>query len=94
MLAAPRQVISWLLVLAATLPFVVSPTAAQELEPRAYRTAPVGMNFILGTYSWSTGNVLTDPSVPIEDLQIDIHMAVVSYLRTLGLFGRSSSLTI
>ena len=52
------------------------------------------MHFILGTYSVSTGNVLTDPTAPVEDLQIDIHMAVVSYLRTLGLFGRSSSFTV
>jgi len=70
------------------------PGLAQELEPRAYRTAPVGFNFILGTYSLSSGNVLIDPTVPIEDLELDIHMAVVSYLRSLGLFGRSSSFTV
>ena len=52
------------------------------------------MNFILATYSLSSGNVLTDPTAPVEDLDIDIHMAVVSYLRTLGLFGRSSSITV
>lgn len=94
MLAVPRQVISWLLVLAATLPFAPSPTTAQELEPRAYRTAPVGMNFIMGTYAFSSGNVLTDATAPVEDLEIDIHMAVVSYMRTLGLFGRSSSISV
>ena len=66
---------------------------AQELEPRAYRTAPVGLNFIMATYSLSSGNVLTDATAPVEDLDMDIHMAIVSYLRTLGLFGRSSSIT-
>ena len=65
---------------------------AQELEPRAYRTAPVGMNFIMATYSFSSGNILTDATAPVEDLDIDIHTAIVSYLRTLGLFGRSSSI--
>lgn len=71
-----------------------APISSQELEPRAYRTAPVGLNFLLATYSWSSGNVLVDPTLPIEDLDLDIHMAVVSYLRTLGLFGRSSSFTV
>jgi hypothetical protein len=92
--AASGRVFTWLLVLAATLPFHGSQSLAQELEPRAYRIAPVGMNFVLATYSFSSGNVLTDPTAPVEDLDIDIHMAVVSYLRTLGLFGRSSSITV
>jgi hypothetical protein len=92
--AVSGQVIGWLLVLAATLPFPGSQSLAQELEPRAYRIAPVGMNFVLATYSLSSGNVLTDPTAPVEDLDIDIHMAVVSYMRTLGLFGRSSSITV
>ncbi len=94
MRAASGRVFTWLLVLAATLPFHGSQSLAQELEPRAYRIAPVGMNFVLATYSFSSGNVLTDPTAPVEDLDIDIHMAVVSYLRTLGLFGRSSSITV
>jgi hypothetical protein len=90
----PRLCIGWLLVLAASLPCLTGPTQAQELEPRAYRIAPVGMNFFLATYSFSSGNVLTDPTAPVEDLDIDIHTAVVSYMRTLGLFGRSSSITV
>lgn len=92
---APVETLSCrLLTLAVTLLILTSPVLGQELEPRAYRTAPVGMNFIMGTYQYFTGNVLTDPTTPVEDLQIDTHMAVVSYLRTLGLFGRSSSFTV
>ena len=52
------------------------------------------MNFIMGTYTLSSGNILADATAPVEDLDIDIHMAVVSYLRTLGLFGRSSSIAV
>lgn len=84
---------SWLVVLAVLLTGAV-PAISQELEPRAYRAAPVGFNFLLASYSWSSGNVLVDPTVPIEDLNVDLHAVVVSYLRTLRLFGRSSSFTV
>lgn len=80
-----------LLVLTST---VAMPTAAQELEPRAYRTIPVGLNFVLFTYIYSSGNVVTEPAAPLQDLDVDLSIFNVAYLRSLGLFGRSSSFTI
>jgi hypothetical protein len=71
-----------------------SPVSAQELEPRAYRTIPVGLNFVLFTYIFSSGNVVTDVASPVQDLDLDLSIAAVSYLRSLGIFGRSSSFTI
>jgi hypothetical protein len=70
------------------------PASGQELEPRAYRTIPVGLNFVLFTYIFSSGNVVTDVASPVQDLDLDLSIATVSYLRSLGLFGRSSSFTI
>jgi len=71
-----------------------SPVSAQELEPRAYRTIPVGLNFVLFTYIYSSGNVVTEPAAPLQDLDLDLSILSVSYLRSLGLFGRSSSFSI
>jgi len=71
-----------------------SPVSAQELEPRAYRTIPVGLNFVLFTYIYSSGNVVTEPAAPLQDLDLDVSIFGVSYLRSLGLFGRSSSFSI
>jgi len=34
---------------------------AQQLEPRAYSNLPVGLNFLLGGYAHSRGDVLLDP---------------------------------
>ena len=79
--------------LASTL-VVPPPVSGQELEPRAYRTIPVGLNFVLFTYIFSSGNVVTDVASPVQDLDLDLSIAVVSYLRSFGLFGRSSSFTI
>ena len=71
----------------------MSPAAdAQELEPRAYRTLPVGVNFALLSFGYSSGNVLTDPTSPIQDLDLNLRTTTLAYMRSFGLFGRSSSL--
>ncbi len=67
---------------------------AQELEPRAYRPAPSGLNFALLGYQFSTGNVLSDPTAPLQDLDVDANIAILGYVRTFGLFGRSASVTM
>lgn len=81
------------LLLVATL-LAAGSAAAQELEPRAYRTLPKGLNFVVIAYRFSSGNVLTDPSSPIQDLDIDLQLPSVGYLRSFGIFGRSASFTV
>ena len=66
---------------------------AQELEPRAYRTMPVGLNFLLLATSFMTGNVVLDPSAPISDLDVDVAVPALGYLRSFGLLGRSASIS-
>jgi len=63
----------------------------QELEPRAYRALPTGLDFIVGAYQFSSGNVVFDATAAVEDLEIDIHATSLSYLRAFGLAGRSAS---
>ena len=67
---------------------------AQELEPRAYRTLPTGFNFAVLSYSFSKGNVVTDATSSVQDLSLDANIAGFGYLRSLGIFGRSSSVTL
>jgi hypothetical protein len=64
---------------------------AQELEPRAYSPAPVGVNFLIGSYSRSSGEVLLDPSIPVTNVSAKVQVSSIGYARTFGLFGRSSS---
>jgi len=63
-------------------------TYAQDLEPRAYANTPVGMNFLIGGYAYSTGAVGTDPSVPITDTEVDLNKAVLAYVRTVNWWGK------
>ena len=67
---------------------------AQELTTRAYWPAPKGTKiFVLG-YAHQTGDVVTDPSLPITGVDSRIDMAVVAYQQTFSLFGRTSNLQL
>jgi len=79
--------------LAALLGYLLcaSGVGAQELEPRAYSPAPVGLNFVLFAGSRSEGEILPDPSVPIENIEATIDAGVGGYGRTFSLWGQSAS---
>lgn len=63
---------------------------AQSIEPRLFSNAPVGMNFVIGGYARSSGGVLLDPSVPLDDATVRVHSAFAGYSRALALFGKSA----
>lgn len=74
----------------ALAPAGTSRLIAQDLEPRAFSPAPVGVNFAAAGYAYSFGNVLLDPSVPIEDGTGKVHSLVAAYVRTFSFFGMSA----
>jgi hypothetical protein len=65
---------------------------AQQLEPRAYSNAPIGVNFFSLGYAWSNGNILLDPALPIEDLDADIHVGMLQLSHAYSLFGHNAKL--
>ncbi len=65
------------------------PANAQDIEPRAYSNAPVGVNFLIAGYAYTSGGVAFGPSLPITDPQLHTSNAVVAYARTLDLWGMS-----
>lgn len=67
---------------------------AQELEPRALTNIPVGMNFAVLGYAYANGNILLDPSLPLEDLEANLHTVVGAYLRSINLFGLSGKVDV
>ncbi|MDH4053585.1 MAG: hypothetical protein OEU93_18610, partial [Rubrivivax sp.] len=70
---------------------VLTPAAvhAQQLEPRAYSNAPVGLNFFVAGYGHSEGGLSTDPSLPLQDARLRVHSGVLAYARAIDLWGRS-----
>jgi hypothetical protein len=67
---------------------------AQELEPRTYSSSPVGTNFIVGSFTHLSGDVLTDPSLPVTDVRAQIDTAVLGYVRTFGIADHGASMGI
>jgi len=68
-----------------------SDARAQELEPRTYSPSPIGTNFLVANYTYLTGDVLTDPSLPIANVRADIGTWSLGYVHTFGLFGQTAS---
>ena len=73
---------------------VVSRAHAQDLEPRAFSNAPVGLNFLLTGYAYSHGGVLADPAIPLEDAEIEVNSLILAYVHTLDLWGLSSKFNV
>jgi hypothetical protein len=72
---------------------VPSLCAAQDLTPRAYLSAPVTSNAVIVTYAFSDGELVFDPTVPIEDAVGTIHAPVLTYFHQFDFFGRSANIS-
>ena len=63
---------------------------AQDIEPRAYSNAPVGINFLVLGYAYTEDGFALDPSLPVKDPQIETSNAVLGYARVIDLWGKSA----
>lgn len=78
--------------LALALPFLVLTAAAraQDIEPRSFSNAPVGVNFLITGYAFAKGGVSFDPSLPVTNPKITTSSAVLAYARVFDLAGMSA----
>jgi len=63
---------------------------AQDLEPRLYANAPIGLNFAIVGYGYTEGGVVVDPSIPLDNAKIEVHGAVLAYAHSFAAWGRSA----
>lgn len=70
--------------------FAVASAHAQNLEPRAYLNTPVGMNFLIAGYTYSSGGLSTDPALPLTNAKLDIHTPFVAYAHAFDAWGKSA----
>jgi hypothetical protein len=73
--------------------FAASPALPQEMEPRAYSASPAGANFLVASYSWSSGNVVFDPAIPVADVHADVQGLFVAAGHSFNLFGKLALVT-
>ena len=66
------------------------PARAQDIEPRAYSNAPIGVNFLIAGYAYTKGGIAFGPPLPITNPDLDTSSAVVAYARVLDVWGMSA----
>ncbi len=69
---------------------IMNQVHAQDLDPRAYIWAPINGNFVNAGFAFSKGGVLTDPTLPVENLEASIQTMNVGYGRSFGLLGKTA----
>jgi hypothetical protein len=67
---------------------------AQDLEPKAYSASPVGANFLVASYVLSTGSVIFDDSLPLNDVHADVNGLALGVGHTFNLFGKLGLATV
>lgn len=72
----------------------VLPLNAQELEPRSLTNLPTSTQFALVNYAFSSGEVLMDQALPIEDLNAKVNSIVVGYIRAIGFLKNSGKVGV
>jgi Putative MetA-pathway of phenol degradation len=67
---------------------------SQQLEPRTYANVPVGMNFLIAGYAYSTGGLSTNPALKINNADLKVHTPVLAYARALEAWGKSAKFDV
>ena len=78
------------LVVACALAAVYPAAQAQDIEPRAYSNAPIGVNFLIAGYAYTIGGMAFGPSLPITNPDLRTSSAVLAYARVIDLWGMSA----
>jgi hypothetical protein len=94
MILKAATTVAWPAFIAAAVLLMCTVAAAQELEPRAYSPAPVGTNFVTLTYAHSSGDVLLDPTIPIQNANVQFNTVALGYYHSFGLFGRQTTASL
>lgn len=63
---------------------------AQDMEPRRWTPLPVGMNVIGAGYAKTSGDILFDPVLKLENVEVDANTLGISYVRSFPLAGKSA----
>lgn len=86
----PASAAGALAALALAVMALAAPAAAQDMEPRAYSSSPIGLNFIAAGIGNTQGALLFDPTIPIEDAHANLNLGTLGYARTFALAGRQA----
>lgn len=81
------------LLLAASLAFLTAWSYGQDLDPRAYARIPVNITVAVAGFGFSTGGIVTDATLPLEDLEAEIISPSLGVVRSFSLLGRTAQVS-
>ena len=82
------------LLLAAFIIAIGAKAGAQQLEPRSFTNTPVGMNFLIAAFGCTAGSIVSDPSAPLQNADIQNQEAVLAYARSIDVWGKSGKIDV
>jgi len=80
--------------LACALLAIATAARAQDIEPRSFSNAPVGVNFLIGGYAHTKGGLEFDSATQIANTKLKTSSAVFGYARVLDLWGMSGKFDV
>jgi len=72
----------------------VAAVRAQDIEPREYSNAPVGVNFLIAGYAFTRGGLSFAPAVPLTNAKLRTSSAALAYATVFDLWGKSGKFDI
>lgn len=60
----------------------------QDLEPRSYAVVPKGLHAAALALTYSSGNIVTEGSSPLQNLDVTNKLISAAYVQTFGLFNK------
>jgi hypothetical protein len=82
------------LVQLSVLPLIAmaTPVRAQDIEPRSYSNAPIGVNFLIAGYAYTRGGIAFGSALPITNEELTTSSAVLAYARVFDFWGKSAKI--
>lgn len=81
---------SWKIILIYLICFGSFTSQAQDLDPRAYMRVPIGTTTAFTGFAYSFGGVVTDPTLPFENVKADVQSVSFGVSYSIDFFGKTT----
>jgi hypothetical protein len=76
-----------------SLLFLGEKSYSQDLDPRAYARIPVNVTVAVAGFGYMHGGIVTDATLPLEDLQAKIGSPSVAVVHSFSMFGKTAQVS-
>ena len=77
-----------------SLVIMVEESQAQDLDPRAYARIPVNVTVVVAGFGYLHGGIVTDATLPLQDLQAEIGSPSVAVVHSFSLLGKTAQASV